>query len=63
MVHHVFGRVVRPDPRSATAAGSRRDTMSENEARRLEAANAAAQHDAPSVPTTPAADGEPKMTL
>jgi brefeldin A-inhibited guanine nucleotide-exchange protein len=36
MVHHVFGRVVRPNPNASSAGMGRRGTVGENEARRLE---------------------------
>ncbi|ORY31437.1 hypothetical protein BCR39DRAFT_526742 [Naematelia encephala] len=57
MVHHVFSRVVRPDPKS----NGRRSTTGENEARRLEQEEEAALG-TPKTPRTPA-NGENKMTL
>jgi len=58
MVHHVFGRVVRPSPRTASGMG-RRSTVGENEARRLEQENG---EEPPVSSGTPAPEGE-KITL
>ena len=62
MVHHVFGRVIRPNPNKL----GRRDTVSENEARRLERESeeaAAALLAAESGDVVEPTNGEPKMTL
>jgi brefeldin A-inhibited guanine nucleotide-exchange protein len=73
MVHHVFGRVVRPDPKSAGFA--RRSTLGESEARRLESREGTpAPRENGSQADTQAGDGgaetpkeekdgQPKMTL
>jgi len=58
MVHHVFGRVVRPNPRSASGMG-RRSTVGENEARRLDQENGEGP---PRESGTPAPEGG-KITL
>jgi brefeldin A-inhibited guanine nucleotide-exchange protein len=70
MVHHVFGRVVRPNPNAAP----RRGTVGENEARRLEreaedeAARLAvegngAEGGGASSQNATGANGAPKLTL
>lgn len=61
MVHHVFGRVIRPNPNNP-GSKQRRDTVSENEARRLEreSEEAAALLEAAGASES---NGEPKMTL
>lgn len=53
MVHHVFSRVVRPNPKSAV---DRRSTVGENEARRVDSG------DVTPASSTPAPDGQ-KITL
>ncbi|WWD18344.1 hypothetical protein CI109_102794 [Kwoniella shandongensis] len=70
MVHHVFERVVRPDPKSAAMSG-RKSGTSENEARRVAerrgSANGREGSETPSLPPTPAPEektnGESKLTL
>ncbi|WRT67630.1 uncharacterized protein IL334_004602 [Kwoniella shivajii] len=66
MVHHVFGRVIRPEAKSAGLSG-RRSTMGENEARRLGLLN---REDSGSQPSTSAPgqesfkeNGEPETKL
>ena len=67
MVHHVFGRVVRPDPTLAGSGYGRRSTVSENEARRLAEEGATPDNGGISASQTPGPienDGTmPKMTL
>ena len=67
MVHHVFQRVVRPNPN--LGGGERRGTVGENEARRLEkealdeAARLAAEQGEESTNGDDSASAEPKLTL
>ncbi|WVQ80563.1 hypothetical protein IAT38_002668 [Cryptococcus sp. DSM 104549] len=63
MVHHVFGRVVRPDLRSAGLGSGRRSVVGgENEARRRGSGATVGTGEPPSAPQTPAPNGE-KLTL
>nr|ODN91502.1 guanine nucleotide exchange protein for ADP-robosylation factor [Cryptococcus depauperatus CBS 7855] len=59
MVHHVFGRIVRPDVRTAGFAGSARESLSENEARRKNHENSVPLTPAPTTPN----DTSAKLTL
>ena len=67
MVHHVFQRVVRPNPN--LGGGERRGTVGENEARRLEkealdeAARLAAEQGEETTNGDDSASAEPKLTL
>ena len=54
MVHHVFGRVIRPDPRSAVP---RKSFVGENEARRAESTEPDETFRSDSVPPTPRQNG------
>jgi brefeldin A-inhibited guanine nucleotide-exchange protein len=61
MVHHVFGRVVRPDPK---LTGLMRSTVGENEARRLESREGTpAENGSRAGTPREETDGQPKMTL
>lgn len=63
MVHHVFGRVIRPNPNKPL--NGRRGTVGENEARRLEreSMEAEAASRAEAEPTAEAPNGDGKITL
>jgi brefeldin A-inhibited guanine nucleotide-exchange protein len=60
LVHHVFGRVIRPDVRSSSGMSGRRMTVGENEARRLEESRSATP--APPSQAEQSGGGE-KLTL
>lgn len=62
MVHHVFGRVIRPNPNRPGSSG-RRSTVGENEARRLERESIEAASRADAEMGDAGANGEVKVTL
>lgn len=72
MVHHVFGRVVRPDAKSMSNGG-RKSSLGENEARRAEAERLASEEpegdtsrtedDPPETPGSNETEEEGKLTL